>query len=39
MLSSKNIGIYSEKKAKEQVCLYLWEHLINHKENEDEKEN
>ena len=39
MLSSKNNSTYSEKSAKEQVCLYSWNHMTNHSENEDEKKN
>ena len=36
MLSSKNIGFYSKKWEKEQVCLYSCEYTINHNENEDD---
>ena len=34
-LSSKNNKIFI-KKAKDQVCLYLRDYMINHDENEDE---
>ena len=30
---------YSKKWAKEQVCLYSWDHMINHNENEVEIES
>ena len=35
-LSSKNNKTYSKKGAKEQVCLYSWDYMINHNENENE---
>ena len=37
-LSSKNNWIYSKKKARERVCLYSWDYMINHNENKDENE-
>ena len=37
-LSSKNNKTYSKKYTKEEVCLYSWDYLINHNENEDENE-
>ena len=37
-LSSKNNGTYSKKQAKGQVCLYSWDYMINHNENEDKNE-
>ena len=37
-LSSKSNSTYSKKEAKEQVCLYSWDNMINHNENEDKNE-
>ena len=39
MLSCKNDRRYSKKKqAKKQACLYSWDYMINHNENEDQNE-
>ena len=38
-LSSKNNRICYKKKAKEEACLYSWDYVINHDENENKNEN
>ena len=38
MLSFKNNRTYSKKQAKKQACIYSWDYINNHHENEDEKE-
>ena len=38
MLSTKNNRKYSKKRLKKQVCLFSWDHMINHNENEEENE-
>ena len=38
MLSFKNNRTYSKRKGKENVCLYSWDYIFNHSENDDENE-
>ena len=36
---AKTIGdILKKKQAKKQACLYSWDYMINHNENEDQNE-